>query len=85
MDVYLDKRGHRVVGECCVWFRGEWVVFPHSLLLSPLLQCAPQYAPQYVGMRCVGHLQNSVRHDRYLKCEGLTAYLLLFKTMVTDD
>ena len=38
MDVYLDKRGHRVVGECCVWFRGEWLVFPHSLLLSPLLQ-----------------------------------------------
>ena len=37
MGVYLDKRGHRVVGECCVWFRGEWVVFPHSLLLSPLL------------------------------------------------
>ena len=38
MDVCLDKRGHRVVGECCVWFRGEWVVFLHSLLLSPLLQ-----------------------------------------------
>ena len=24
MDVYLDKRGHRVVGECCVWFHEEW-------------------------------------------------------------
>ena len=48
MDVYLDKRGHRVVGECCVWFCGEWNVFPHSLPLSPLLQSQDMHMYMYM-------------------------------------